>query len=139
MDSRSGNPEVARLGAVLDELEQEGANPKALNIARLWALTGCRHNEIAGLKWPEVNFSEGLLLLDDTKTGKSIRPLGAGAIAILESVDKQEGTDFVFPAERGDGPFQGMKRIWAKAVEKAKMEGVTAHTLRHKRGSNAFS
>jgi integrase len=131
--------EVARLGAALDELEQEGANPKALNIARLWALTGCRHNEIAGLKWSEVNFAEGLLLLDDTKTGKSIRPLGAAAIAILESVDKQDGTDFVFPAERGDGHFQGMKRIWAKAMEKAKLEGVTPHTLRHTMGSTAIS
>jgi integrase len=131
--------EVARLGAALDELEQEGANPKALNIARLWALTGCRHNEIAGLKWSEVNFAEGLLLLDDTKTGKSIRPLGAAAVAILESIDKQEGTDFVFPAERGDGHFQGMKRIWAKAMEKAKLEGVTPHTLRHTMGSTAIS
>jgi integrase len=131
--------EVSRLGAALDELEQEGANPKALNIARLWALTGCRRNEIAGLKWSEVNLAEGLLLLDDTKTGKSIRPLGAAAIAILQAIDKQEGTEFVFPAERGEGHFQGMKRVWSKAIKKAKLEGVTPHTLRHTVGSTAVS
>src|SRR5579863_2203765 len=38
--------EVTRLGSALDELEQDGVNPKALNIARLWALTGCRRDEI---------------------------------------------------------------------------------------------
>jgi hypothetical protein len=123
----------------LDELEREGANPKALNIARLWALTGCRRNEITALKWPEIKLAEGLLLLDDSKTGKSIRPLGAAAIAILESIDRQEGTDFVFPAERGDGHFQGMKRIWSKAIQKASLEGVTPHTLRHTMGSTAVS
>jgi integrase len=42
--------EVTRFGAALDELDAEGMNAKALNIARLWALTGCRRNEIAGLK-----------------------------------------------------------------------------------------
>jgi integrase len=116
---------VSRLGAALDELERDGANPKALSIARLWALTGCRGNEITGLKWSEVNLAEGLLVLDDSKTGKSIRPL--------------EGTDFVSPAERGDGHFQGIKRIWSKAIKKAQLEGVTPHTLRHTMGSTAVS
>jgi hypothetical protein len=45
----------------------------------------------------------------------------------------------VFPAERGDGCFQGMKRVWSKAIEKAKLEGVTPHTLRHTMGSTAIS
>ena len=98
--------EVTRLGAALDELEEEGVNLKALNIARLWALTGCRRDEIAGLKWPEVNFVESLLELDDSKTGKSIRPLGAAALALLKSINRQDGSDFVFPAERGDGHYQ---------------------------------
>lgn len=131
--------EVSRLGAALDELEREGANPKALNIARLWALTGCRRNEITALKWSEINLADGLLVLDDSKTGKSIRPLGAAAIVILESIGRQEGADFVFPAERGNGHFQGMKRTWSKAIEKANLEGVTPHTLRHTMGSTAIS
>ncbi len=80
--------EVARLGAALGELEAEGVNVKAVNIVRLWALTGCRRTEIAGLRWPEVNFDEGVLILDDSKTGKSLRPLGAAAIALLRSIDK---------------------------------------------------
>ncbi|CAM5594390.1 integrase [Aquamicrobium terrae] len=131
--------EVTRLGAALDELEADGVNPKAANIARLWALTGCRREEIAALKWVEVNLTEGLLELDDSKTGKSVRPLGAAAVALLESLPREVGSEFVFPAERGDSYFQGTKRIWAKAVKKAQLPGVTPHTLRHTIGSTAIS
>lgn len=131
--------EVTQLGAALDEFEAEGVNAKAVNIARLWALTGCRREEIAGLKWSEVNLIEGLLELDDSKTGKSVRPLGAAAIALLERLPRATDSEFVFPAERGESYFQGTKRIWAKAVKKAQLPGVTPHTLRHTIGSTAIS
>lgn len=131
--------EVTRLGEALDKLEQEGVNLKALNIARLWALTGCRHDEIAGLKWSEANLEEGFLELDDSKTGKSIRPLGAAAVALLKSIDRQDDSPFVFAAERGDGHFQGTKTMWSRAIQKAKLPGVTPHTLRHTMGSTAIS
>jgi len=45
----------------------------------------------------------------------------------------------VFPAERGDGHYQGMKGVWSKAIEKAELPGVTPHTLRHTMGSTAIS
>ncbi len=131
--------EVARLGAALTELESEGANVKAINIARLWALTGCRRSEIAGLRWSEVDLDEGILVLDDSKTGKSVRPLGGAAIKLLKGIGKTTGSDFVFPAERGDGHFQGIKNAWSKAIAKAKLPGVTPHTLRHTIGSTATS
>ena len=57
--------EVERLGAVFNEVEAAGANAKGIAIGRLWALTGCRRDEIAGLKWSEVDFERGLLVLDD--------------------------------------------------------------------------
>jgi integrase len=131
--------EVTRLGAAFDELEAGGANSKAVAIARLWALTGCRRDEIAGLRWPEVDAERGLLVLDDTKTGKSIRPLGAAAVALLQSLTRDPDSEFVFPAEFGDGHYQGTKRLWAKAIRKAALPGVTPHTLRHTIGSTAVS
>lgn len=131
--------EVTRLGATLDAFEEEGVNPKALNIARLWALTGCRRDEIARLRWPEVSLEDGLLELDDSKTGKSIRPIGAAAVALLKGIEREGDSDFVFPAERGDGHFQGTKGVWAKAIKKADLAGVTPHTLRHTMGSTAVS
>ncbi|WP_395697195.1 tyrosine-type recombinase/integrase [Methylocella sp.] len=131
--------EVKRLGEAFEALAGEGTNPKALNIARLWALTGCRRDEIAGLRWSEIDHDRGLLVLADSKTGRSIRPLGAAALAVLKTIDRDPASPFVFPAESGAGFYQGSKRIWPKIVEKAKLDGVTPHTLRHTVGSTAVS
>ena len=131
--------EVKRLGGALDAVEAEGANPKAVNIARLWALSGCRRNEIAGLKWSEVDLERGLLIFDDSKTGRSVRPLGAAATALLEAMRPDEPEGYVFPAERGDGFYQGTKTVWQAAIKKADLPGVTPHVLRHTLGSAAAS
>jgi integrase len=131
--------EVERLGAVFNEVEAAGANAKGIAIGRLWALTGCRRDEIAGLKWSEVDFERGLLVLDNTKTGKSVRPLGAAALVLLQSISRVPGTDYVFPAEVGDGHYQGMKRLWERVIKRAGLPGVTPHTLRHTIGSTAVS
>lgn len=131
--------EVGRLGRALDELEAEGTNLKAINIARLWALTGCRRNEIAGLKWIEVDFETGMLVLEDSKTGHSVRPLGTAALTLLQQIERTNDSEFVFPADTGEGHFQGTKTPWARAVRKAELPGVTPHTLRHTIGSTAIS
>jgi hypothetical protein len=80
-----------------------------------------------------------VLTLADSKTGKSLRPLGVAAIALLGSIDKTPGSEFVFPAERGIGHFQGTKNTWSKAIKRAKLPGVTPHTLRHTIGATATS
>ena len=131
--------EVQRLGSVLDALEARGRNLKALNIVRLWALTGCRRNEVAGLRWSEVDAARGLLILDDSKTGKSIRPLSAAAAALLDAVPREDNSPYVFPASRGEGHFQAPKTVWAEATREADLPGVTPHTLRHTMGGLATS
>src|SRR5262249_9012264 len=134
-----------RLGEALEKLEEEGVNRKATNITRLWALSGCRRNEIAGLKWTEVDFERGLLIFDDTKTGRSIRPLGAAAVSLLEALHVEAGAadkpapTYVFPAERGDGFYSGTKKVWPEVVKRAELPGVTPHTLRHTIGGTAGS
>jgi integrase len=136
--------ELKRLGKAFKVLLEEGANAKAINIAKLWALTGCRHVEISGLKWDEVKLDEGILHLDDSKTGKSVRPLGSAAQALLAELKASAAkaaskSPYVFPAERGKGHFQGTKSYWARAIEKAGLADVTPHTLRHTMGSQATS
>ena len=75
----------------------------------------------------------------DSKTGKSARPLGLAAVVILKSVSREGESEFVFPVDRGDGHFQGYKSPWKKAVSKAKLVGVSPHTLRHTMGSTTVS
>src|SRR5690606_9937805 len=97
----------------------DGANRKAIDIARLWALTGCRRNEIAALEWDEVDLDRGLLVLGDTKTGRSIRPLSLAAMAILREITPSNLSKYVFPATSGDGFYQGTKGIWPKVKKEA--------------------
>jgi integrase len=131
--------EVKRFGRAFATLEAEGANPMAVNVARLWALTGCRRDEIAGLRCSEVDLSRGLLIFADTKTGKSVRPLGAAACALLANITPEPKSGFVFPAVRAEGHYQSTKRVWRKAVERAALIGITPHSLRHTMGSTAVS
>lgn len=131
--------ELQKLGAACDALEVEGTNAKALNITRLWALTGCRRDEIAALKWHEVDFERGVLALDDSKTGRSIRPLATAALVLLKGIAREEGSDYVFPAMSGEKHFQGTKGIWPKIVKRAGLKDVTPHTLRHTMGAMSTS
>lgn len=131
--------ELQRLGTACDELEAEGTNVKALNITRLWVLTGCRRDEIAALKWHEVDFERGVLALDDSKTGRSVRPLATAAIALLKNIAREKDSDYVFPAVTGEKHFQGTKGVWPRIVKRASLEGVTPHTLRHTMGAMSTS
>lgn len=130
------------LGCALDQLAGEGANRSAICIIRLLALTGCRRNEIAGLTWDEVDLDHACLRLGNTKTGKSVRPLGAPAIDILNELQIAQSTQkskWVFPATSGSSHLQGIKRIWPRALLLAGLSGVTLHTLRHTFASHAAS
>jgi integrase len=132
--------EVRQLGAALVDMEARGLNPKAANIARLWALTGFRRNEASGLKRSEIDWERSRAVLGDTKTGVSIRPLGAPALALLASIPPVPGSQYFFPGERGSGFYQGTKRVWSAAIKLAGLAGkVTPHTLRHSVGAAAVS
>lgn len=131
--------EIKRLGEALDALEGEGVNAKAVNIARLWALSGCRRNEIAALQWHEVDLKRGLLTFADSKTGRNVRPIGTASVALLRALRPEKAEGYVFPAERGEGFYQGTKKVWPEVIKRAKLPGVTPHVLRHTLGSAAAS
>src|SRR3546814_9814590 len=86
--------EIRRFGEALRELEKDGINRKALDIMRLWMLTGCRREEIASLRWQEVDFEHGCLRFGDTKTGKAVRPIGTAAIAVIKTIEQTEDSEF---------------------------------------------
>jgi integrase len=125
--------EFKALGRILNEMEAdefEAWQPVAE--LRLLALTGCRLGEVENLRWSEVDFDGSVLRLDDTKTGRSVRPLGEPAKDVLRAITPREGHPYVFPAERlKDRPFAGMKRAYRKLFAAAGLDGVTPHVLRH--------
>jgi integrase len=121
--------ELARLGETLSNLE--GTEALAVPAIRLLILTGCRKTEILSLKWSEVDFSIGCLRLADSKTGQKIVMLGAPALQTLASLSKQEGSDYVFPAMKGNIHYVGLPKAWERIRKQAGLDDVRLHDLRH--------
>lgn len=132
-DRRLSADEYTALGGALREYDADETKAwQGIMIMRLLAFTGCRSGEIEGLKWSEVDLDAQVIRLADSKTGKSIRPLGAPAKAILERLEREAGNDYVFPAARLDGlSYAGFKRFYRGVFQKAGLDGVTPHVLRH--------
>jgi integrase len=78
------------------------------DIVRLLVLTGQRREEIGGLRWSEVDFERGLIVLPAART-KNRRlhelPMSAQVRAVLERQPRRNGRDLVFGM--GQGGFSG--------------------------------
>ena len=67
--------ELFRLGEALRAAPAERlASTHAAASIRLLVLTGCRRNEILGLRWDDLNFDTGEMRLRETKTGRFFHP-----------------------------------------------------------------
>lgn len=123
--------ELARLGDVLTQLETNGGDPRHLNIIRLLALTGARKNEIARLRWSDIDREQGLLRLADSKTGAKIIRLGTAALKLIEGL-LPNGSPWVFPDRRhADRPIGNLDFAWVGIRKRAGLEDVRIHDLRH--------
>lgn len=122
--------EYGAFGKALREAEEKAWQGVAA--LKLAALTGCRIGEVENLKWSEVDLGSSLLTLEDSKTGKSVRPLGSPAVALLRSLSKTSKHKFVFPSDRlEDRAYAGIKRFYRGIFKSAGFDDVTPHVLRH--------
>jgi integrase len=91
-------------------------------IVRLLLLLGCRREEIGGLRWSEIDLETGLLCIsgERTKNHRELRlPLPSLAIAILRSVRRRDGRDFVFGKRHGFNGWSAAKRELDARIAKA--------------------
>ncbi len=133
----------------LDDLEAEAViSERQGAVYRLLLLTGARRNEIAGLRWSEVDFDRRRLVLPPSRTKAGGRTgdrritLNDMAFGILERLSRTRGrSQFVFPAIRGgNGYATSESKIWRyKVLPKARLEGVRIHDLRHSFASFALA
>jgi integrase len=135
------------LGIALDNMtsKQTAAGQQAhhrygLACIRFIALTGTRRGEAINLRWDELDIARGTMVLGDTKTGESIRPLSQAVIELLQGLERI--SEFVF-ASYPNGPAYGaLPNLWRKVAAAAttaagEMEqpssfaSITLHSLRH--------
>ena len=130
-DRRLSNEEFAALATGLKRAFENETWPPAINALRFLALTGWRSGEALGLRWSQVDLVTRTARLDDTKTGKSMRPLSHAASDLLRSLPRTGDNDLVFPASRGGGVMGGFKKFARQMIADAGLTGVSPHVLRH--------
>jgi integrase len=130
--------ELNRLGAVLSEAEVAGREtPSTVAAVRLLIFTGARTGEILNLRWEDMNFEHGLILIGEHKTSgnattaaKAI-PLNAPALGVLQGIERRDGCDWVIPGRKGNKPLVNLRKPWGRIRKAAGMEDVRLHDLRH--------
>jgi integrase len=130
-ERRLSDAEYRLLGAGLRQADGS-VWPGAVACVRFLALTGWRSGEAAGLRWRDVDLDRRTALLQDTKTGRSMRPLSKAACDILGGQTRHGDGALLFPATRGDGLMAGLKKFMRRIVSLAELPpDVTPHVLRH--------
>jgi integrase len=129
--------ELARLGAVLREAEENGEHPSVIGALRMLTLTGCRRSEVLTLRWEHVDLGGGCLRLPSSKTGRRVVPLGAPALAVLAALPQREDNPFVLPGRSQGGHYVGLEKAWRRLRERAELSDVRLHDLRHSFASAA--
>jgi len=133
-------PKVAQAQTRFLTVEEEADLLKALGQpyaqwARLAIVTGLRKTELFSLRWSNIDLEHGLATLPQTKSGKvQYAQLNTEAVELLRGFPSWKDSAWVFPSKtRGShiDTYNFYGRIFRPAVQKAKLEGVTWHTLRH--------
>ena len=124
--------ELGRLGRALDAAPAERlASRHGAAAIRLLVLTGCRRNEVLGLRWEDVDFEAGELRLHDTKTGARVVPLTPAAAEVLEDLPRVPGNPWVFPGRKRGTHQRNINDSWDRVRKRAGLDGVRLHDLRH--------
>ncbi len=123
------SPEEAhRLIAAINADENRGAAQAVM----LLLLTGARRNEITQAKWEFIDWEKRTLLVPMSKSG---RPRGIAlngrALALLRAIPRKDDNPYVFPSPVTGRPCASLYFPWARIRERAGLDGVRLHDLRH--------
>lgn len=108
--------------------KREGTAARALEFA---ILTAVRSGEVRGARWSEIDFEAKLWTIPAERMKASREhevPLSDAAIALLKSLPRFDGVDYVFPAPRG-GALSDMA-LSAVLKRMGRKDGVTVHGFR---------
>lgn len=133
--------ELERLGGVMRELEVSGdLSPSAANAVRLLLLTGARLNEVLSAKWQWVDWERHLIALPDSKTGAKPVFLSDAALNVLCNQKSISGSGpFIFPGTGTEGHMINLRKPWNRVCERAQLDKVRLHDLRHTAASVAVA
>ena len=108
----------------------ECAGPELQPILIIALNTGMRKSEILSLRWQNVDFIRGYILIEDSKSGKSRKlPMNTAVFEALRGLQRR--SDYVFFNPETETHIKGITRSFAAALKAAEISGVRLHDLRH--------
>ena len=132
--------EFRRLGEIVNEMEVRGSVTAWEAAAiRLLMLTGCRKNEIVKLKWKDVDIDTGEIRIPDGKTGARLVPLSPAAAEVLSGLPRKDKRPWVILGTRSGRHLGDLQPAWERIRERAGLDDVRIHDLRHSFASRALA
>ncbi len=93
--------------------------------------TGMRQGEILNLEWPDIDFHQELIYINDSKSGEPRKiPMNSITLAALGQRKKGRGSSYVFSNKEGE-PFRKVYKGFKAALRRAEISNFTFHDLRH--------
>jgi integrase len=107
-------------------------NRVAAQAILLLLLTGARRNEITHAKWDYVDWEKRSLLVPISKTGRPRTiALNGQALALLRAITPLPGNPYIFPSPVTGRPSASLHFPWVRIRERAMLDDVRLHDLRH--------
>ena len=119
----------AEIASIHDVL---GDDPGSIMV-RLLFLTACRLNEVAHMRWADVDLESGLWVIPHTKNGLAHSvPLSSEALTILKTLRQSEIEigNFVISGSGGSAPYSGFSKLKARIDRKSKTTDWRFHDIR---------
>ena len=121
----------AEIAALADALEAESASsPAAVAAIRFAMTTGLRIGEVIAMRWADVDFGAGWVVLPDTKTGRRSQSLSSAALEALATLPRINGVEHVFSTGRAHVTYKTVHGAFSRAAKRAGLENVRLHDLR---------
>ncbi|MCH9025141.1 MAG: site-specific integrase, partial [candidate division Zixibacteria bacterium] len=95
--------------------------------------TGMRRGEILSLKWSEVDFRNGIITVQESRSGRQrVIPIDETLYKVLYRLPSrfQKGYVFPSPVKLGKRRFDVLRQ-WRNVIKRAEIENVRFHDLRH--------
>ena len=95
-------------------------------------LTGARRNEALHAEWSHFDLESMVWTIPLSKSGKVHHvPITSDLKALLKSIPRISGNNFVFPSKKTGKPFINIYTSWNTARTNAGLRNVRLHDLRH--------
>lgn len=115
---------------------QNEPNPYVRGAFFIGLLTGARRSEVLTMKWEDLDLSQGLWRIPDTKAGRPhTLPLPGPVIEELAKLPRLEGNPYVFCGRWGRAHLVNVSKPWVRIRKEAGINDVRIHDLRRTLGS----